>query len=264
MPQFSRRAILAATDTLPQRTHSGIDRFLLDHGLENSVGGNSKESRANELARYLINNPDAANEYGENVTDAIVTELVRHAMNSCTNYANEFNYEQFQRSYTALHRALERDGFTVEDAELRRMLPEALGLPQADDEVHTLLDRYGFVISRGHLDQGISAHVRGDWAAANAQFRAFIESLLDEIARHFGCPAGMATSNQRRVWLAQKAPPFFLQELNEWDGQGHGFIEAFFRRLHPQGAHPGLSDDEDSTFRYHLVLLVSRQLLRRV
>jgi hypothetical protein len=74
------------------------------------------------------------------------------------------------------------------------MLPEALGLPQADDEVHALLDRYGFATTKGHLDQGIAAHGRGDWAAANAQFRAFVESLLDEIARHCGCPAAMTTS----------------------------------------------------------------------
>ena len=163
-----------------------------------------------------------------------------------------------------MHRALERDGFTVEDGTLRRTLPDALALPQADDEVHALLDHYGFGTSRGHLDQGIAAHVRGDWAAANAQFRAFIESLLDEVARHYGCPAAMATSGQRRTWLAQKNPPFFIAGLNEWDNQGHGFIEAFFRRLHPQGAHPGLSDEDDSTFRLHLVLLVSRNLLRRI
>jgi hypothetical protein len=74
----------------------------------------------------------------------------------------------------------------------------------------------------------------------------------------------MATSGQRRTWLAQRDPPFFIAGLNGWDFQGGGFMESFFRRLHPQGAHPGLSAEEDSTFRLHLVLLVGRQLLRRV
>jgi hypothetical protein len=59
-------------------------------------------------------------------------------------------------------------------------------------------------------------------------------------------------------------PPFFLHGLNEWTGQGTGFFEAFFRRLHPQGAHPGLSDEEDSTFRLHLVLLTARSPLTRL
>jgi hypothetical protein len=99
---------------------------------------------------------------------------------------------------------------------------------------------------------------RGDWAAANAQFRAFIESLFDDIARHLSCPTTMATSGQRRTWLAQTNPPFFITSLNDWDFNGVGFMESFFRRLHPQGAHPGLSDEDDSTFRLHLVLLVSQ------
>jgi hypothetical protein len=136
-------------------------------------------------------------------------------------------------------------------------------LPQADDEVHELLTQHGFVTSRGHLDQGIAAHIRWDWAAANAQFRTFIESMFDEIAR-LRVSAAMATSGQRRTWLAQRDPTFFIAGSNEWDFQGGGFMESFFRRLHPQGAHPGLSDEDDSTFRLHLVLLVGRQLLRRV
>ena len=81
----------------------------------------------------------------------------------------------------------ERDGFTVEDGTLRRILPGMIDLPAADDEVHLLLDRFGLLVPRGHLDQGITAHVRGQWAAANAQFRTFVESLLDEIA--FRAPA---------------------------------------------------------------------------
>lgn len=34
--------------------------------------------------------------------------------------------------------------------------------------------------------------------------------------------------------------------------------------LHPEGSHPGLSDIDDSTFRLHLVLLVTANILKRV
>ena len=142
--------------------------------------------------------------------------------------------------------------------------PDALsedGENLADSVVGKLVES----VSRGHLDQGIAAHVRGDWAAANAQFRSFIESLFDSVAEHLADGAALPpVGNQRRIWLANRNPPFFLADLNEWDGQGHGFIEAFFRRLRPAGAHPGLSDEDDSTFRLHLVLLVARNLLRRI
>jgi hypothetical protein len=91
MAQFSRRTVLAATDTLPQRrTHAGIDRLLLDHGLENAVGGNSKEDRANNLARHLINNPDEPNEYGENLSDAVITAIINDLIEAHTNHDNDF------------------------------------------------------------------------------------------------------------------------------------------------------------------------------
>jgi hypothetical protein len=52
-------------------------------------------------------------------------------------------------------------GFTAEDGTIRRTLPRAFDLPATDDEVHVLLDRYGFATSRGHLDQTIAAHAAG-------------------------------------------------------------------------------------------------------
>jgi hypothetical protein len=35
------------------------------------------------------------------------------------------------------------------------------------------------------------------------------------------------------------------------------------RRLNPEGSHPGLSDDEDCSFRLNIVLLTASLLLRR-
>lgn len=73
----------------------------------------------------------------------------------------------------------------------RPSLPPAAQPSPTVQEIHALLDQFQFSTTKGHLDQGIAAHSRGDWAAANAQFRAFVESMFDEIARHLGCPATM-------------------------------------------------------------------------
>ena len=266
MPQFTRRTILAATDLIADFGHSGVNRFVLQYGLENAgIQGNLRD-RASAVARHLLNAPEHLDDDGRNLTDTIVTDLVERAIARCVDrYSNMFDYARFREEFPALHRGLERDGFTVEDGALRRTLPEALDLPQADDEVHALLDSFHFVTPKGHLDQAIAAHARGDWAAANAQFRPFIESLLDEIAERLLPGAALpAPGHPRRQLLAQMNPPFFFAGLNEWTGQGKGFLESFYRRLHPQGAHPGLSDEDDSTFRLHLVLLVARLLLRRL
>jgi hypothetical protein len=166
-----------------------------------------------------------------------------------------------------LLRSIERDGFTIgEDGVLRRMLPEELDLPTADDEVHLLLDTYRLVTPKGHLDQGIRAHSDGDWAAANSQFRTFLESLFDEIALLVDPTHAPPTSTgeTRRQLLANLPTPFISRQLNEWSNDGKNFINGTFKRLHPQGSHPGLSDEEDSTFRLHLVLLTARLFLRRL
>jgi hypothetical protein len=68
----------------------------------------------------------------------------------------------------------------------------------------------------------------------------------------------------RRQFLANCTPPFLNHDLNEWGNEGKNFVNGTFKRLHPQGAHPGLSDDEDCTFRLHLVLLAARLFLRRL
>jgi hypothetical protein len=112
------------------------------------------------------------------------------------------------------------------------------------------------------LKEALDTHGRGSWAAANSQIRTFLDALLDEIAVKLDPTAATAGSGQpRRTKLA--AQGFLSRELNEWDDNGLGFMNGLAKRLHPKGSHPGLSDDEDSTFRLHVVLLTARLLLTR-
>jgi hypothetical protein len=265
MPVFSRRTILAATDLLTNFSHATLTRFLLEYGIDEVADAGSLRDRANATARYLLRNPDAIDGDGQNLTDSVVSALINHAIGGSTDGAG-FHFDRFSAYHPDLQRALDRDGFAVEDGHLRRALPAELDMPSADDEVHVRLEQNGYAVTRGHLDQAIATHARGEWAAANGQVRAFAESLLDDIAATL-TPAGQAApaaGHPRRQFLAHIDPPFFIGELNEWLDNGQGFIEAFYRRLHPQGPHPGLSDEEDSTFRLHLALLTARLLLRRL
>ena len=207
--------------------------------------------RCRDLFRFLRDNPQASYE-GRLISDLVVDEAARRISP--------------YRAGPEFVRALERAGYLVEDGQLRRTLPEALDLPAADDEVHVLLNRYNLATPLGHLDQTIDSHARGNWAAANGQARSFLESLLDEIACLTvpGAPQGQNQGEARREALANSNPPFLSVNLNEWGNQGKNLVNGVFKRLHPQGAHPGLSDEEDSTFRLHLVLLVGRLFLRRL
>ena len=148
-------------------------------------------------------------------------------------------------------RGLERDGYMVSGGLLRRTLPVDIGLPTAQSEIDRLLDKHGFTVPRGQLEQAIDAHARGNWAGANGQFHPFFEGLLDAIATKLAPSVG---DPLRRL----VAINFFRRDLNERD-----FIFGLIKRLHPEGPHPGLSGEEDSTYRFHVVLLTARLLLTR-
>jgi hypothetical protein len=145
------------------------------------------------------------------------------------------------------------------------MLPDIADIPTADDEVHALLEELSLSIAKNHLDNAIDAHGRGKWEPANGELRKVLESIFDEAAARLE-PTRTATTERghaRRQLLADLTPPFLIKEFGEWDDSGKNFVNGVFKRLHP-GAHPGISEDEDCTFRLHLVLIVARLFLRRL
>jgi hypothetical protein len=122
------------------------------------------------------------------------------------------------------------------------MLPEGLDLPKADDEVDLLLGQYQFQTPQGHLDQGIAAHARGEWGWRERSISGLHRKPLRLDRGATRLRRGASIGNSAKTILANRMPAFFQAELNEWTGQGQGFLEGFFKRLHPGGAHPGLSD----------------------
>ncbi len=264
---FTRPTIIAAANLLTDFAHSGFDNLMLQFGLDARVtsgSGISKQVKANELSRIALNDEPLSVQTSQG-TISLQEAMVRAAMTVAPRAWRGTDWEAFCNG-------LERDGFTlVEDEDdrtfqLQRMLPEIADLPTANDDVHMLLQQHGFIVPLGHLTQAINAHSRGEWAAANGQLRTFLEGLLDQIAERLAPERATAaqTGHHRRTLLAGLDPPFLSRTLNEWrDDQKAGLINGLFNRLHPEGSHPGLSDEEDSTFRWHIVLIVARLLLRR-
>jgi len=172
----------------------------------------------------------------------------------------------------ALNRGLARDGYAVTFNDhggaptLRAALPEEVDLPNTDDEVHLLLKSFQFTTPLGHLGQAIEAHTRGDWAACNSQLRTFLESLFDDIARRVNPQeaAQRPSSENRRALLADPGVGFLAVDRNEWTADGKNYINGLFKMLHTNGSHPGLSDEDHSTFRLHIVLVTARTFLRRL
>lgn len=238
---------------------------MLKFGLEARVPlSGTLQVKANELCRIALSDEPLSVQTSQG-TMSLQEAMVRAAMTVSPGARQGTEWEAFCNG-------LEQDGFTlVEDEDnrtfqLQRMLPEIADLPTANDDVHMLLQQHDFKVPLGHLTQAINAHSRGDWAAANSQLRTFLEGLLDQIAKCLAPEKAPTTQtgHHRCTLLAGLDPPFLSRTLNEWrDDQKAGLINGLLNRLHPEGSHPGLSDEEDSTFRLHIVLIVARLLLRR-
>jgi hypothetical protein len=265
MIHFPRRTLIAAIDMLnEQLTQADTSHFLLTLGPDVNAAvrgeGVSVRKRMNDLIGFVDEHPTHPIDGG-----ALETVIVEKAVSLLPSAEPKYPWSSpphLTPTMEGFKRALEQAGFVVTDGVLRRALPAYLDLPETESELVRLLDRHGLVTAKGHLEQAFDAHARGNWASANSQLRTFFDALLDELAVRLDLSANTLGSGQaRRTKLASQG--FLSIALNEWDNDGKGFINGLVKRLHPQGAHPGLSDEDDSTFRLHVVLLTAALLLRR-
>lgn len=265
---FTRPTVTAAVALLDARmSQAEFDHLVLRLGLEQHIPSNTSISVSKKAAQMgrLVMTQGTQQVQTLDGTVTLAEAAVREAV-ALTMRSDSPGPEQER-----LVRALALDGFVIEWSDdsrtpplLRAALPGDVDLPATDDEVHQLLKHFGFVTALGHLDQAIEAHTRGDWAAANSQTRTFIESLFEQIAQHID-PAEAAaagSSENRRAWLAERG--FLSKQRNEWTNDGKNYINGLFKMLHTEGSHPGLSDEDRSTFRLHVALVTARTFLRRL
>lgn len=262
---FSRPTLIAAIELLEMHSQARFNQVVLRLGFEADVPAGTELSVAKKcalLGRLVLPRSTAVIETLDGpvtLGEAVVREAVQVVRPN-----SDFD------AHLAFLRGLARDGFVLVPgahgtaASIRAALPDALQLPQTDDELHHLIKHYRFITPLGHLDQAIDAHARGDWAACNSQLRTFLESLLDDIARHLRPQDAdtLPSSENRRALLASEG--FFAADRNEWSPDGKSYIGGLFKMLHTQGSHPGLSDEDHSTFRLHVVLVTAGMLLRRL
>jgi hypothetical protein len=263
-PRFSRRTVLAAIQVLECLTHAELTRFLHELGPEFSQlvedDSQSRKKRLNSFMEIYDKNPNHRVDGGESIQDAIVEQAAALVRGDAMSW--EDDAPQWVSDQKEFCRRLETDGFVISEGKVRAALPDDVGLPIVHDELRRLLAKHKFAKASGHLDQALEAHAKGNWASANSQIRAFLDALLDGICERIDPNTkSMGSGQPRRTQLAARG--FFSRELNEWDDNGSGFVNGLVKRLHPHGAHPGLSNQADSTFRLHIVLLTARLFFTR-
>lgn len=248
---FSRKTIIEMINALNFQTHDEIERFGLEFNLEGVISGSYVKQKETSIAKYLISNPEVMGPNGSK----LLIEIIEYASKQ------HERFDSFLENHPALTRSLDRDGFELTKNGLRRKLPKEFPIAEQEDQLISLLEKFEFITAKGHYEQAVATHARGEWAASNAQLRTFVEDFFNQ-TQSIVCPGNYSTNHERKDALANAG--FFIKDYNEYLFNGTGFVEAFWKRLHPEGSHPGLSEQSDSTFRLHLVILVIHHFLVRL
>lgn len=280
MNEFNSMTVVAATEVISDfKSHSDMSVLEVQWNLDQQgISSSSKAARVRDLAQIAIRlNPQVMTEMGRMHLARALVEMAILAPDSTTQ-ASEWQkliaglrFDGFEIVETEV-RTTSRDFWsepaTKTKRELRRMLPD--DVPETDfreaaNEIDTLLNQLNLPVAMGHLQQALSAFQRGEWSSANGELRNFYENYLNEIADALGY-TGKDDSKLRRDFLgADVTPPFLLSDYNEWNAnnQKPQYVQGLMSRMHPHGGHPGLSEEEDATFRLQISLITARLFLRR-
>lgn len=278
MNEFSRMTVVGALEVIASfNSHADMEVLNVQWGIYERIDTSSKAARVAGVAKIALDEELTVQTENGRVSlaravveQAIKAPVFRHHTDEWKKFVAGLRSDGFEVSFkdievpsTSIFGSTE----TKKVAALRRMLPDnitGMDFRKAEDEVVMLLGESGFHVARVHLNQAISAFQRGEWSSANGELRNFYESYLNEIAVGLGCH-GAADSKTKRDYLGQLRPPFLLADYNEWNAnnQKPQFVQGLMSRLHPHGGHPGLSEEEDATFRLQISLVTARLFLRR-
>lgn len=265
---FSLKTAIELIYVIEQLSNAEIDRIfhVFGIGIHLTPKYNEPEipktKKVNTLLHYL-KEPSAKGPF----SDSFSKDLLQYLLDKFYRNRNDWEHgyeDSFSNTYQSLTNSVKLDGYIIKGKGIRKLLPEEIEEEKSETELMRLLDKFSFNTSKGHLQQARVNHVNGNWAGANSQFRSFIESLLIDICIKL-LPSNKCENAATAIKLLGNtvSPPFLSARLNEV-GNDSPFVTGLWKRLHPEGSHPGLSDDEDSTFRYHTTIVFAYYLLKRL
>lgn len=280
MPEFHAQTLVAVKKVLEEvyGTHDRADELFFSWGLTEEISGTTISRKFLQLAQI-----------SDGGTRQVRTEVGEMSLHRAMIESALSGPPIVRRrsEWTAMIASLRLDGFEVDEEEyatgetdfignaiftkrlvLRRMLPANLptvGIRDAQSELEMLLVRLGLNTAKGHFDQAIAAFSRGDWAASNAQIRSCFEAVIYETSGILGVPDQTQMAQYLKE-LGTLNPPLLYSAYNEWNqnDQKQQFLKGLWSRLHPEGSHPGLSEEDDCAFRLQIVSITLRLLLRRL
>lgn len=251
------------TNVLPISTHDQFNNFALKYGISDILEYGSIPTKKHNLAKYLVNNKNIQGITCDSLTDEIITDVINDRLMECKKF-NEFAYpkEELFPSSNRLEKYLLKDGYKITNYELIRIVPSEIDLSKEENSLINLLEKHKFNTAIGHYKIAQNNFYDAQWAGCNAQLRSYVECLFrDMVTKIKKTP--ITDTNAAIQFLSKGDVGILKRDLNEFSDDGKNFIQGFWKRLHPEGSHPGLSDEYDSVFRFNLVIITTMELLRR-
>lgn len=227
--KYSLRTIALAFEALSQMpSKAGLKFRLMECTLTSFFsGGTMKEICLDAMQKLLEQDPSALEDVVEDVAK------------------NGPKTEAFLNS-------LKADGFNVtKEGNIVTLLATAVPPAKEESVLEELLSELGWGQTKQHLSEGISSYEHGNWAAANAQFRTFLEDIFNQIA------------NSRGIRKSGGEARCALQEegfLSEKEGE---MVQGVFNFLHTKGSHPGMSEEFESRMRRYLVEVIALYFIEK-
>lgn len=278
MNEFNRLTIVAAAEVMSSfMSHSDMEVKEVQWDIAGRCSSSSKSARVADLAQIACEEEiEVLTENGQvHLNRALVETTLsapEHSRKSAAwqRFVAGLRFDGFEVRATQAEAKSSRSWLsrgTQTILELVRMLPSdvpELDFREAESEIMSLLDRHGFTVAKGHLKLAVSAFNRGEWSPANGELRKFYEGYLNDISTRLGY-TGRDISKEKRDYLGHRQPPFLLVDYNEWNPNNSKpqFVQGLMSRMHPHGGHPGLSEEDDATFRLQITLVTARLFLRR-
>lgn len=222
---FSRQTIVEAITLLEEWEHSKIERFILKFELENKIS--YKEMNRPQIANMVIHKLIEERNLPEPGDISNLYDVVEHIAGELKEPKSDIpafmGNQLFSDPAEKFKNSLFRDGYKIKDGKLISVVPHITDPSSREDEFRKLAEEKGPEEILTFIDHAISAHTAGNWETVNQYVMKMSEKLSQIV------PGPM--------------DPLF---------------EAFLKDL--KIARVNISEEE-STFQYHLAILLGIRML---
>lgn len=150
--------------------------------------------------------------------------------------------------------ALRAEGYEIVNGKMIPAPPLQL-MAESVGHLQVLLHHKNLLVAEGHLIQAVDNYQRGNWAACNAQLRALLEEICNVL-----CVGHSDHPNAERPPTGGGARKR-LEAIGLLSRKESEFVQSWFSILHTEGAHPGLSSQEDTRWRLYVTVSTSHWMV---